>query len=245
MGRPLDSARTMPSITPSLGRSIACTSAPLKGQRTPPLSRGTGSPAWIGPLFPPCEGARGPNRRRASVTIASSRSAAAASLRLAGWGLLPAGSSCAGAFSVAFTGAGSSGMGRGCGSAAAGVGGGGGRRGCTGCGGLGFGGASLGCRYIIWITRGCGCAGCSRASSGASLDKLRARSRIAACPRTLANASRGWRCPVVSCSHSANGARRGLPGWSPRPKGCRPLMTRRAGRRTSLAGGGGALGAIG
>jgi hypothetical protein len=104
MGRPLDSVRTIPSITPVLGPSIRRASSPLQAHRVPPPFSPTGKPAATGParVAPVC--AYGPNRRRASLTMASSRTTVderpASPVRGRGWGDVAAGASCSGAASV-------------------------------------------------------------------------------------------------------------------------------------------------
>src|SRR5829696_2817936 len=166
MGLPLDSIRTMPSITPSVGRGIVCTSSPLKGQRVPPLMVLTGNPAETGPTFPP-RGDFGPNNRRASLTIGSSRAAAVAvAAGFSGRGSAAAGLSCSGTRTSVLAGwASSAGRRRNASANARGSGGGGGGGWGAGCdlggdgglgrgSGLGFGGASLGGRYTICTVRG-------------------------------------------------------------------------------------------
>src|SRR6476620_3847289 len=144
MGRPLDSIRTMPSITPSVGRGTSCTCSPLKGQRVPAVIVLTGNPAEVGPTFPP-RGDFGPNSRRAALTIGSSRSAAVAfAVGFSGWGSAAAGLSCSGTFTSVFPGRASSFGGRRNASAKARGSGGGGGGGLEAGGGFGAGGLGSG-----------------------------------------------------------------------------------------------------
>src|SRR3954470_4734962 len=233
MGRPFDSTRTIPSITPSAGGGTSCTCSPLKGQRVPAVMVLTGNPAETGPTFPPL-GDFGPNRRRASLTIGSSRSdAVALALGFSGWGSAAAGLSCSGTFTSVFPGRASSLGGRRNASAKArgsGGRGGGGLGACglgAGCvlgagGGLGLTGAALGGRYTICTAWGRSCAGLLLSSRWLVVKKI-TRRMIAACSSrlTATHGELGFR--ALSCSHSSNGVcfRTGVGRARPNPNGRR------------------------
>src|SRR5215208_7529805 len=138
-------------------------SPPPQAQWGPALLNGSGNPVRSGPAtFASPDGA-GPNSRRASLTIASSRSTSAvmagvgapevadrsgAPGRSEGFGLIAAGSSCRGrSGTLALAGEGGFVVGRGTASGNAGV------AGFTWSGGFGLAGAGGGCRYTICTER--------------------------------------------------------------------------------------------